>query len=535
MSNQATRYARAISEKRTLSTPQSEAIPGREAEMVTNSAGAASFTISKWDYLDRFIILGSESNSYYASAQKLTIDAAKKVIALIGEDGVRVVNRVVEISDSGRAPKNDSAIFVLALAAIKGNDATRAAAWSQLDKVCRIGTHLFSFVSVIDELGKWNASAKRGVSNWYNQKDLDTLAFQLVKYQQRNGWSHRDVLRLAHVKPKDVDHSMLFNWVVKREDEMTRAQSGARMPTIVSAYEAAKADPKTSLAGIEAGLTWEMLPTEVLKDPAIWMALLPKMGLTAMIRNLGKMSAIGVGSPLSEGQKLIVSKLSDSEMLRKARVHPITILQAIKTYGKGRGDKGSLTWPVNQRIVDALNDSFYASFGVLPKTDQSYLIGIDCSGSMFGASVNGMPNLTAAEASAVMAMATMKTTDNYWVGGFDTSISELKITPSMRLDQVLPIMQRFNWGGTDCSTPMLHAMKHKMNVDKFVVYTDNETWAGQIHPSQALKQYREKFGRGKLVVCGTSQTNFTIADPKDGGMLDVVGFDSSAPQIIAQF
>ena len=74
-----------------------------------------------------------------------------------------------------------------------------------------------------------------------------------------------------------------------------------------------------------------------------------------------------------------------------------------------------------------------------------------------------------------------------------------------------------------------------MNEDKFCVYTDNETWAGRIHPTQALKQYRDQYGKGKLIVVGTSATNFSIADPKDAGMLDVVGFDSATPQLISQF
>jgi hypothetical protein len=29
-------------------------------------------------------------------------------------------------------------------------------------------------------------------------------------------------------------------------------------------------------------------------------------------------------------------------------------------------------------------------------------------------------------------------------------------------------------------------------------------------------------------------SEFTVADPQDAGMLDIAGFDSAAPQIIAQ-
>ena len=113
-------------------------------------------------------------------------------------------------------------------------------------------------------------------------------------------------------------------------------------------------------------------------------------------------------------------------------------------------------------------------------------------------------------------------------------MGELKITPNMRLDAVLKVMQRFSWGGTDCALPMLHASRHKMNVDKFVTITDNETWAGNVQPSQALRDYRKAFNpAAKCIVIGTSVSEFTIADPKDCGMLDIAGFDSAAPQIIA--
>jgi 60 kDa SS-A/Ro ribonucleoprotein len=92
------------------------------------------------------------------------------------------------------------------------------------------------------------------------------------------------------------------------------------------------------------------------------------------------------------------------------------------------------------------------------------------------------------------------------------------------------------FGGTDVALPMLHALETRAEVDAFVVYTDNETWAGAVHPVQALRRYRDRTGiAAKLVVVGMTSTGFTIADPQDGGMLDVVGFDAAAPQLIADF
>lgn len=533
-SNTYTSHAASLSPTKSV-TSQSQAIPGREADMAKNNAGGFTFTLDQWGILDRFLSIGSESAGYYVGQKDTTAKSFDTVKKCIAADGVRVVNRALEYSLAGRAPKNDPAVVAIALAAVFGNDVTRQAAYDALPRIARTGTWLFMFVSILDSMGKWNAAAKRGVAKWYTSKDMDKLAIQLLKYQSRNGWSHRDVLRLAHVKPSSDVQGNLFRYAVGKELEQ-----GCAVPQLLIDFEyLKKADNRNDVLRLVEGndnLTWEMVPSQFLKDVDVLSALTKNMGLTAVIRKLGALTAHGVIAPLSAGSKMVISKLTDAESLRRQRVHPITLLQALKQYSVGHGEKGSLTWTPDQRVIDALNDAFYAAFDVQEKTTDSYLVGVDCSGSMFGAHVNGSPNLTAADVAGVMALAVVKNQPNYWIGGFNTKMGELKISPSMRLDEVLRIMQRFSWGGTDCALPMLHAAQHKMDVDRFCVLTDNETWAGHIQPVQALRDYRQKFNRpAKLVVIGTSVSEFTIADPKDSGMLDIAGFDSAAPQLIATF
>jgi 60 kDa SS-A/Ro ribonucleoprotein len=92
------------------------------------------------------------------------------------------------------------------------------------------------------------------------------------------------------------------------------------------------------------------------------------------------------------------------------------------------------------------------------------------------------------------------------------------------------------FGGTDCAQPMRWALERRLAVDTFVVYTDAETWAGGIHPAQALREYRQRMGiAAKLVVVGMVSNGFSIADPNDAGMLDVVGFDTATPSVIGDF
>ena len=51
-------------------TPQSKPIPGRE--MVKNAAGGFVFKADSWTRMERFLILGSEGNTYYVGERELT-------------------------------------------------------------------------------------------------------------------------------------------------------------------------------------------------------------------------------------------------------------------------------------------------------------------------------------------------------------------------------------------------------------------------------------------------------------------------------
>ena len=107
-----------------------------------------------------------------------------------------------------------------------------------------------------------------------------------------------------------------------------------------------------------------VLTTSIRLSLQVWAALLENMPMTAMIRNLGKMSAIDLLKPLSSHASLVCQRLKDEALLKKARIHPFNVLVALKTYESGKGDKGKLKWEVNETIVQALDNAFYTSFKV---------------------------------------------------------------------------------------------------------------------------------------------------------------------------
>lgn len=135
--------------------------------------------------------------------------------------------------------------------------------------------------------------------------------------------------------------------------------------------------------------------------------------MTAMIRNLNKLTMVGVlNNDASEHTRTCCERLRSSlrhyspshspplssrsaEAIRAARIHPLNVLLAEKTYSAGKvflalwrifdqvvqGDKGSLVWAPVFDVCAALEDCFYASFANVEPTNQRLCLALDVSGS----------------------------------------------------------------------------------------------------------------------------------------------------------
>lgn len=256
--------------------PQSEPLPG----MVPNSAGGFSWQVDDLKRLRRFLCLGSEGGTYYIGEKQLGRENAECIMRLITNGrGVEVVEEIVDFSVQGRAAKQDPIIFALALCARDKNEETKQAAYESLQKVCRIPTHLFAFVEFCEGLSGgtgWGRAHRRAVQKWYNEKKGMPLAIAVTKYRQRGGWSHLDVLRLSHVKPKNDEVACVCKYITKGMDDC-RALFVGKGPEVdevlafLEAVEMAKsADEATLVKYIrEYGLVREHIPTTHLNSVSV--------------------------------------------------------------------------------------------------------------------------------------------------------------------------------------------------------------------------------------------------------------------------
>uniref|UniRef100_A0A914WK85 TROVE domain-containing protein n=1 Tax=Plectus sambesii TaxID=2011161 RepID=A0A914WK85_9BILA len=528
----------------------------------------------------------------------MNLEIAKDLTDIIEKgQGALLLKEIVDISTAGRAAKQNPTLYALALCArykvqdtktkvtnVDDNHANimrkyyellHKAAFEVVKQVCRIPTHLFGFVAYCEEISKstgaktgstgWGRTMRSTIKAWYMDKDPMTLAMHITKYPQRNGWSHRDLLRLAHPKvngDSHFEHEQIFRYIIKGESSLKRKRvEEERMETsepksklaklndqleskalnfiqAVCELKATTDENKAAMLIQNDGLVREHVPTELLNTVTVWGALLQNMPMTAMLRNLAKMTVVGLFENEDNDDaslRQVTSQLTNEAALKKAKIHPLNVLLASATYGRGHGDKGKLNWTPVRSIVTALEEAFYLSFKNVEPTGKRFCFALDVSGSMSSPIANS--TLSCREAAAALALVGLRTEPHVETVAFCDKLTPLPFSKSWTLTRMIEYVGNMNFGATDCALPMIWAQKEKKSFDVFVVITDNETWFGKVHPAEALKSYRKKMNipEAKLIVVGLQANKFTIADPMDPGMFDVAGFDSAVPELIRDF
>lgn len=576
------------------STPSNQRVnlPG-VAKQVQNQAGGFVFEESDMLKLVRFLVYGTATQSYYVSAEVATKDATNMIVGLLKKDWKTAIDKVVELSELG-LPKNDTAIYFMVIA-------TRMApsfecsryAWSQFSKVCRIGTHRMMFVEMMTSLGAgWGSATKRNLGDFYLNAPLGRVSYDVVKYRNRNNWSQRDLIRSAHPFSKeDEKRNVLLDYVVNGWDAMKTASAHTTgsvvftpkvngTPHVVDlgedfshiiGFEMAKAagDVPTIIEIIgKYGLTWEMIPNHFLSEPKVWEALLPNLGLTAIMRNLNKLTIAGLMRNGTSTQRFVMDRLTSVDQIRKARIHPMNALVSMKAYALGRGLKGSLTWNPEMSVTNALEEMFYKSYGNVKDTGKVIMVGIDGSGSMStpcrGTDSAGL--IQAVEVATALAMVYLNTqsfsfsglwdtqyvpmSDKVdpvsWIANYDsyrygygrTSSSGIPSIKGMRLNDALKVVKTCSGsGGTNASATYDYAKANKMHINVFLQITDAQTWYGGSHTYQAFNQYKNESGNGssRSIIAQVASDKGQLSDPNDSSQLEIIGFDLSAVDVVEKF
>lgn len=277
-----------------------------------------------------------------------------------------------------------------------------------------------------------------------------------------------------------------------------------------------------------------------------------------LLQNLGNLSSNGVfDNPLMV--ELVANHLTDEKVVNDNSIHPVNVMIALVTYRCGYSENKSTTWNVDPAIIYALNEMFYLSFKKCTPIGKRIYFCIDCSGSM--KSPSAVSCISNADAVALLAMVFSRS--DYVDGKFSdrhtfklftsidtytgyrgchqiqnnlTDVTEL-INSKASFNDVYAAIQRYDFGITDISLPVIDALNSNQQYDAFVIITDIDVNSGT-HPSVALKEYRRRVPNAKntkMIVVSTCDDAFSIADSDDTNMLDIVGFSCDTHKIIQDF
>ena len=474
-----------------------------DPDQIQGAAGGFVWKISDKEQTIRYLIIGSEGGNFYQTPQQVSSTCASCILRLTRTpDNFKwLCDTIRQVSAEGRAAKQESTL--IALATIIVFAPTMEAKKQALDIVndcVRIPTHLYmltGYVKLFSKAGHpkliaagtagaggqtqqpvtgsgFGRGIRRVFGDYFYTRKGSEIAMLMTKYQNREGWRIKDVLTLVHIdqkKMKDDEGRLAIDWVFKPKEEFEEILKAAPPSPTAALFNAIKeisgmVESPTFRSSQEeltriierinsAGLCREHLPSQLFKQRRIWEALLMNKGvsgkgkgmpLTALIRNLGKLSTTEIGIiearttrdtnpnakiayagarlatataaaestpqvfPLGHSQhytEYIYRRLTNARDIKGARIHPYNVLVAMLTYKKGCGDKGGLTWTPNIYILEALDIAFKLAFQNITPTGKRIKIALDVSGSMSSAFCTGSPIVNCATGSVAMMMMTL--------------------------------------------------------------------------------------------------------------------------------
>ena len=527
-------YSNLVSDEGTAKA--TEFIPGRKDDMKKNLAGGVSFKADDFTALRRWLLTGSFSNFFYESSRKNTNENLDTLINCINQNPVKVAEEIVYASNYGTMASQHTCILALVHLS-NGNQNAKKEFRNIFNDIIRTASHLYEFVAYTKQVRGMGKTIHKAVNNWIKSRDASNLEYQFLKYQQREGFSNRDILRLFKPVPRNEVEDSLFSWTAGKNKPLVNELSRIKV------YEDLKAgnlsEKEVVLAIADYGLTHEMIPANVERTVKVWTALFYKMPMTATIRNLATLTRNGV---FEDRKNLdVLEKRLNKENLEKSRIHPLEIANAQKIYISGGAigrSKNSGFEPI-PRVIDILEKAVNDAFETQEETGIHFFHALDISGSMHWADMPGL-FLSPFEIETIIALTTVKNEKNYYVGGFSDNFVQLPgITKNSTINLAIKHAESFGFGGTNAASAFDHATKKGIHTDVFVLWTDNQNWGGAFRgnqPSEALKKYRSKVNPNAKVIYITLVPygdNITLADPKDPLSYDIAGFSSQTPKLIS--
>lgn len=297
---------------------------------------------------------------------------------------------------------------------------------------------------------------KRGVNDAIQRlyNEYGTLKYDTASAAVRFG----DVLAITHPEPGSEPQARVFEWINARrwgrDETFNLGVVEARRAADALSRDELLANPDLLKA---AGYTWENIAGKGEMDAAAWEAVIPSMGIFALLRNLRNFDKAGISR---EAVDAIRAKLVDPEVIAKSRLFPFRFLsayQAVQSENWGR----------------ELETALDLSLGNVPSLTGRTLILVDRSGSMFSPVGGSLGTMTRADAAALFGVALALRAETAEVVEFGTNYRPVSLPKGA---SVMKQIGRFGaLGGTNTEMAVRGNFRPNYHT-RVIVLTDEQAW-----------------------------------------------------------
>ncbi|GAB6023400.1 60 kDa SS-A/Ro ribonucleoprotein [Chamberlinius hualienensis] len=518
-----------------------------------------------------YVLLGHNDGCFYQTGKRNLASLVQRLTyieKLISEKrGPEVVKVLSQLSgeengtDNRSTLDNNYRIFALIHCTLSDDLETKKAAFEAFPVICPTAKDLLSYINLTQQLARrstgWGRAQRKAVSKWYNEKSAKDLVTTCFTYTSSRGWTHRDIVRLAHVKPTNKATAAVLIYMKKGLDAMLKDfENDVEAADVVSYIKAIHSlhhttDEKEAAYLIERhGLQLEMIQSTMRKSPEIWRTLIPLLPLQKVLLHLRRFAQIGFLNPNSIVYSSILDQLKDHSKLPTSNLHPVDVFLALKKYedlGKNVSTRNPPTTAnfrlpkrrLNTAVVDALHNMFTASLQKCVKPlNKKLLVTVDVRNPMVHSKVHGCPQLTPALASAIVILSLLNADDDVTVTAFSShDLKILDLSKDMSLLEIAKRMRETPMGPVNCLKPLQWAKQHNKPFDAFIVLTDNQVKPSDLRLGETLAQYRAALNlpNSRLFLCSLSARRLIAPSTELNGVIEIGGFDSYVPRMIANF
>lgn len=478
---------------------------------VSNPEGNEANPVNDFVYFRRALVLGYFKNFYYTDTELLNI-FVDHVNATFTEDNGEIAHSILDMAFEiyENSFYLDLETLMLFFELVTETSPMYAQRVYEYIPRFRNSSHFLLFAKIVNMRRGWGSGLRKAVNAFYTHVPEDKLLFDILKYQQRWGISHKDVLFKAH----PTLNATVFNTI------MGNPVDNDFVNTVRFLLSGKATEKDVEHAFTHYRLSHEMINTSTL-TPEVWKILAKHKAipLHAVLWNLGRFTRAG----------LFRNKEFRNEILRviesgTKHMNPFDYFKAHAAYINGSGTR--MSWEPVEQIEEALLNAFLHS--VANETFEytgNVVFALDMSASMTWAE-SAFPHTNGSTAAAVALFTLLKTTPNAQVVEFTGEAAPSALNRVMNLAQVIGYARLANGGRTDHSSVIRYLIQHNVNADVLVYLTDNVQTDGN-NMSDMLKWYESKLGHSlKVINIAMTPMEYSAVFKEDGDVLELSGFDN---------